>query len=290
MEKTLVTNAHSIGFVNFFLAERRVSGWSQKGIGTRVRYYMYLTIISLPVFLIGCSIHNFTSPCFPGNFGYWILPECRTGNTGLANTLLKLLTGLVFAWNMNFEFSHFVFEVSSLTALHCYCFIDHMEMIKWNMGRVPSREFAVFRIRKELQLLLNEYNNIHKGFLSGMSLLLIGSVQVMCLYLLIKSHDEIILPFLLVVSLLSYDCLMLFIDVDGALKSQVYQKSVELHQIATRTRTIMRSAVLRKEVNSWRVMRVYLNDVNYFERTTPLILVDFNISILISLLMMQSTN
>lgn len=200
-----------------------------------------------------------------------------------ANNLMKFVQFLTVIYHNSFLFSHYCFELAAM-AIQCYCFIDHINLVFYKLR--GFRKSAVIQIYNELQLLVTVYNNIHKGLVTCVSTAFVSTIQVIALHLLITNYDKFILPFLVVICACVFDATIVMLESDGAIKSQLYERSANFLISAKRLSYIMESPINRRILKSWRIMRVCINDTNYYEKTTPLELMNFNMSVTINLLML----
>ncbi len=103
--------------------------------------------------------------------------------------------------------------------------------------------------------------------------------------------QQLLFPQIFLFSCLAFDGILLTLLVDGKFKCGVIIAlkqllcSVWMHSV----RSIVVKNHLRlqrKYIRSWPVLKIYMGSVNYYDEKTALILLDFNISQVVSLLLL----
>ncbi len=103
--------------------------------------------------------------------------------------------------------------------------------------------------------------------------------------------ENLILPQLILFSGLAFDTVLIVMLMDGTFKAGVFVASKNILRKVNKftAGSIALSQNLRlqrKYVRSWPVLKIYTGSVNFYEEKTALILLDFNISQVVNLLLM----
>ncbi len=145
---------------------------------------------------------------------------------------------------------------------------------------------------KEIQLLIVVYNGIHEGLLSITEILLLSVVFITSFYAIIKLLGILILPQLLLFLILAF-CSLVVLLMEGVFKAGVYKTSKDVQRRLSQYRdnkvTKPRFRLHRKYLKSWRVVRIYIGEANFFDQQTGLVLFHFNISQVVNMLLFYTT-
>lgn len=265
------------------------------GTGGRMQMLLMMGIFTYPVIVICSWLLMFFAPCFPGNFGYKFLNECdetildqyiwKQGVFKLAITSFSIYIFL-------FSLGAMVIEVTLFTAFHCYCLQNYL----WLMLRKLETEFnrgsssgvrKVMRMYKEIEIMVICYNEIHSGALSLGNVWLICLLFVLSFYGLTGLYSKLILPLIFICAVVAIDMIVMIFEVDGGLKCGVHKVSKAVITKAKVKTCGGKTKGLRHHLKSWRVLRIYLSSVNFYDEHTPLTIMGFNIDQTINLLMLK---
>lgn len=236
-------------------------------------------------------LHLFSFPCFPGHIGYYIVPECYANqmdeNNFVLNLILKLLTSLLASYVIMFMFGSCVLECVTFVAVHCLCFHNYLKLILRNFQLKSINNMQVIQMYRELEILVKIYNEIHQGALTIGMMIMCSIVFVIGLYTWIALRNVVVMPLLLLLACVLFDVLVIIFEIDGSLKSQTYSNSEQFTTEVKRMRKLMGAPYFRRHVKSWRVIRICLgSSSNYYDNTTSLIFMGFNVNQTINVLLM----
>lgn len=255
---------------------------------------MVFSVVTPPIIAVMCSLQAYLDPCLPLSLGYTLLPQCHEVDWYMTNTVVK---GIIVIETGVLSLFLFVYEsllLSTLTSLHIFCLIEYLHLVQekfsklTQFGNKAHRYFAiqrVFKMYKEIELLVANYNFIHKGLLTCSEKVLILLCLVVSLYIFVTSYSLIAVPLLLIVTSTIKNCLLIIIERDGKLKTKLYLAS-EATMTKVKNSDIMCVSYLRKKVKAMRNLRVYFTSNTFYSRTTPLEILNISINLTIDLLLL----
>lgn len=257
-------------------------------------YYLYIGMESLSSFAI-LSFFLFTFyPCFPGNFGYFLLPECTHKEFDFYKNLsAKLVLAIFSTHNMTFLIAYDILEVVLLSALPCFCFRQYilameeslLSLLHMNETSRLSQFKKIMSRCRSTEVLLNLYNSIQVGILTCTETTMLSLALVISMYVLVSGYKTTSLVIILIATIITLEVVLIILEVDGNMKSKVYEFSKKFLHIVRRQAYAMKQPFTRRQVRSLRTMRIYITNVNFYESTTSLQLLSLNISLTINLLL-----
>ncbi len=139
---------------------------------------------------------------------------------------------------------------------------------------------------KEIQLLAIEYNNIHQNTLTTQLTMFISSCFIIPLYMLIAYWNEIHLIYFIFCIGSVFDNTFLILDFDGNIKSDVYRASKRMQDILKRIKCFRNDKVFWRMVRSWKIIKINIGTVNFYDKATAMQILNFNITVVINLLLL----
>ncbi len=240
-------------------------------------------------------------PCNLGNLGYPYFPVClndlfyKTHFSFAFATLLRFLSPCLFAWVSFHTFGCAILEYTILCSMHCYCLMNYLYLFRnrYIQGRTRysniTRYLNSVKIYKQIQILMLLYNDIHQGALSAAGTTLCTYVFVLSFYSVINLSQYLLLPQIIFFAGLAFDTMLIVVLVDGIFKAGVYKVSNQVLDSVTKfaaTSWISNKKLRRKHIQSWRVPKIYMGTNNYYDGKTALVILDFNLSQVVNLLLM----
>ncbi len=265
---------------------------SKRGLGRRKIIYMWIIIVTCIAIAVSHWKNQIDGPCFPGNFGYFLLSECN-GNMSppFYEKVLKVVLSTFSATLYLFTIST-VFLEYEISMLHAYCITNYLRLFMQNFDKqIDAKNVSnpnmqkLFLMYRETELLTKSYNWFRAGTCVSFNVIDCTIAFIIASYSVIRLRT--VLPFVAVVN-----CWVLVVDGYCAIKewneykSGVFKVSTELIAKVTKNRQLSTHKIYRRQIKSWRILRIYLGSDNFFDELTPLNLVDFGVGQTVSLLLL----
>lgn len=180
-----------------------------------------------------------------------------------------------------------------ITMLQPYCIMNYLRLFthklsSQTMGRFKSNEMEkLLAMYREIEILVANFNGFHAGVLIVSYVVDCSTAFITSLYTILGLYKTMPLVVLIQCGVLVFDVTAAVKDFDGGYKSGVFMVSKRVKAMVKSDKKLMGEKLIRKHVQSWRTLRIYLGSSNYFDELTPLALMSFSISNTISLLLLQ---
>ncbi len=264
-----------------------------------VKFIILMSTASVPAIASMAFLYFNLMPCDLGNLGYMYFPVCSNarynGNEILyiIGSLLRILSPCIFVWVISETAGRCILEYLTLTTVLCYVLMNYLYLFQreylWKYNRSRIQYLKCVRMFKEIQILMLVYNGIFKGPLSVAELLLLSLLFIISFYAVIGLLDNLILPQLLLFLVLAFCSSVALMVVVGIFKAGVYKTSnaVQLRLSQYRDNKVKSNFRLHcKYLKSWPVLRVYIAGRNFYDEKIGLVLLHFNISQVVNMLLM----
>ncbi len=238
-------------------------------------------------------------PCDLANLGYMYYPTCQSDMTFYkfpleytAGLVVSIGSPFLLAWILLHTFGHCVLEYTMLTTIHCYSLINCINLYFTVYINNCSDQFSkCVKMFKQLQMLIQRYNSIHRGPLTVACITLCSFVFIISFYAVCAMSQQLLFPQIFLFSCLSMDGVLVILWVDGIFKcgviiaSKQVLRNVRMHSAGSVVVT-KHLRLHRKHIRSWPVLKINMGSINYYDEKTALVLLDFNINQVVSLLML----
>lgn len=238
--------------------------------------------------MIVCTLHLLLTPCYPGNFGYFLLAPCRDSTqewSFLSHGILHMIfTTLTFTFYLPLV-PAVMMEAIVYASLHCLCLANyHLLLFRniqkhWNI----SRTVQMF---KEVQLLTTNYNLIHGYILSLTLTLSMTSSLITSGYAVLGIPSEINLAQLLDFGAVMVDCILGILICDGCFKANVHIFSESVLGKIKAGWGLTRRRIMKRYIVSWPSAKIKLGSTNFYDKETPLNLINFCFTQIVNLLLL----
>ncbi|CAL8136974.1 unnamed protein product [Orchesella dallaii] len=256
-------------------------------------------ILGTPILILAYSLQRWFNPCTSATFAYRLfLPECSAINPlqiswKFSSLLALFLTILLSIWVIIDLCGCLMFQTFELAFVQCCCL---KEYLKWLHGVMKSSALGQFdlslvSVYRELQLLSRLYNWIQQDVIIIALTNMTVFVFIVSLYALILMGSHASVPHILFFSSVVLLGLLVIVVCFGTFAG--------LHTQSTKL-----IVFLRKKVNlsvwkphkkrlierySWslREIKVSIGQVNFVDKLTPVIMLNFCISQIVSLLLIE---
>lgn len=251
------------------------------------------------------------TPCWHSTLGNFLFPECEQGPgaswSSCSIELLVILLSITYWLVLDIAGDFLIFAVN-VFFLPSYAFKYYLRYFKVAIititeyiflataktgNSVNAKDFGLIqsklKIYRELQLLCKLYNIIQKDIVIAVILWCATSGLIICLYCFISLGSGITLPQLMMLGLILLDAVLGIFIVFGTF-GKVNQKSRDV-LVTVKEKVI--PSFPRKGERKWLhkfwvslpPLKVSVGDVNYVDNTTPLVLLEFSLGMLVSLLL-----
>lgn len=248
--------------------------------------------------------------CWPVTLGNFLFPECVNGsdnllwsNSSIATLIVMLHISYWLLIDIVGTFIIVVIEVSFMSSYALKYFLKYFKVVimselfelgasseisfsKVEIMQLLQRKLAVYR---ELEILSKLYNFIQKDviIISIMGSVILGIVA--SLYCFISLGADILLPQFIIFSVILINSVTVIVVVFGTF-GQLNDKSIHVldkikKKVIPKFRNKTERKWLSKCVRSMPPLKVRLGNVNFVDSTTPLVLLDFSLGILVNLLL-----
>ncbi|CAL8069313.1 unnamed protein product [Orchesella dallaii] len=260
-------------------------------IGTTTAVVTYIIYI--------CQI--WVQPCFPGNFGYMFYAECRSqffscGWMTRLNSWVGVAVKVTLIWFSStcaiFMFSTFTLVVVQFTCIFSFCYRNYLIYLQNIMGlfkqqqKICDEQRNDLIIYKQIQLLLIHHNSIHQSLIVVVILNQSMFVVTVGLFLLIGMYSRLDISQKLLFVVTGIDALLVVVVVFGFL-GLVYASSMNTLEIGKEVQILRKDPWARRYIRSWPPLKIGLGSVNFIDKVTGLVSVDFSVNQTVNLLMMD---
>lgn len=273
-----------------FLASFRIPSKVVKGFPHRIRFYVYIIVVTLPLVVIANFLYLLVYPCTPINLGSIFLDECYTSkqHRNAVELAIILFFSTLSCWIGVFTFASTCLECVVFGGIPCISIISCIEVCKkrFSVTRKITELPSAANLWRQLQLLVRMYNFIHQSVLAPCSSLLVSFVFIISVYAVFGLKNQLHVTQLALFSALAFDTLLLSLDVGDTLKSSVHSFSKKcLNDIKITPLFSLKSKLPARYIKSFSPLKVYCGSSNYYDQQMPVDLVNFNLSQTASLLL-----
>ncbi|CAL8128735.1 unnamed protein product [Orchesella dallaii] len=252
----------------------------------RVKLYTTLSITTAPTILSFFWVHLYISPCIPANLGYLFLAECNSETIfPVTGTILKVILLSIFTWIFLCTTVTVFLEYLLYTSFQCYCFLNYIRQLKNKLGGKKCNSSGIIKIYRQIQLLVFTYNDIHRGILTPIETTFCQFVSILSLYGTIGLSNSVAVPLQLIFAFMVVETTLQIFEGEDAIKVEVHRVS---KYVLRKLRNLMVNGSKRVSIISLPVLSIHMGGGgNFFDETTPLVLLDFAINQTVGLLLMQ---
>ncbi|CAL8068669.1 unnamed protein product [Orchesella dallaii] len=287
---------HMLDFEN----SQNGSKWKPSGVtGSLVAKLVRLTIFPFPFAILVYLGQILFLPCLPAHFGFFLLPQCSIKINSLqiflAFPTIKLIYVVVViiimelfsGFSARVLFPGFIFDVT-ISYLWCYCISNYIKLYSRILNKISVHTknfYGSVSTFRQIQIIMIEFNSYHQNYNSVVK---IGYMVIgidIGLYALVRLYDSLLVPQIItyMIAVIELFCVILFAY---GLKACVYVASKQLLKDIKGLNMLNGHKWFRRYIRSWPVLKVYLGSVNFIDEVTPLRILDFAISQLVSLLLL----
>jgi len=262
-----------------------------------VNFIQFSGFVCSPVILSCYVIQRWMNPCTSATFGWNLLMECfdeefkHIGNKLSRKSLIYLTGCLLFTYWVALDLlGKFAFQVAEMFYLPSVCLIGYVrDRTRWN-----SLPYAIRKYR-ELQLLTRFYNWIQQDTVIVTMLNFSLLIIIISLYVMISLGSSISIPHLVLFSCALTDGLLTAVVCFGSCANVHSQSEKMLEFIKKKTsfegllscRKQCESRIIKRCVTSMFPLNIRIGDVNFVEKLTPIVVLDFCFGLIVNLLLID---
>lgn len=243
---------------------------------------------TLVVLVPGGIINLLVTPCVPGLLGYYMFKPCKYPGTPwrlFPDKIVHLIIIFGVQLRVAIPFSYGIcMEIVIYSTLHCFCLINYYHLF-WRKLQHAKDTSGCIQMNKELQLLVTCYNKIHGDSLSVLSTIAVSGTFIVCTYAAISLHSEVRLVQLIRFIFFAVDTFIVILLCDSGFKSTVHTVSQDVMNKFRSSERFMKEPVTRRHFRSWQSAKIRLGSTNFYDKSTPLNLINFCISQVVGLLL-----
>lgn len=269
-----------------FLAENWRPPETQR-LSELLRALIFLCMLSVPGCVIPAFLHIILTPCFPGLFAYFLFTPCFDKNEEWKLVPHGIMHALIIPFMFTFVL-HLVppllLEAIIYTSLHCLCLANYHYLFWKDVQKYQNGPRAV-QMYNELKLLTTYYNQIHGNILSITIAFFLSTNFIAAAYAIIGLYSEIHLIQFLYFAFFTIDCFLGILVGDGGYKANVNKVSDEILRRIKAARYFRMKRLMRRYFYSWSSAKIKLGGSNFYDKETPLILINFCFCQIVNLLL-----
>ncbi|CAL8135913.1 unnamed protein product [Orchesella dallaii] len=234
-------------------------------------------------------------PCELVPIAYFTMPECLNpsyhGDWSISSRFQLVMICIFVMWQCIDFAGDLTLFVVHLTLVQSYCFYRYVQLVDQLIVEKPKQALKHLPLYRQIQILNRYYNVIrNNGIIIAHEYLLIIAF-IISVFMLISLGSNGTLPELILFGLCGFDGAIVLL-VCNTLMGQIYSGS---KQFRTKIKEhILSNQVLNKQrkwtqryLKSCAVLKCNIGDVNFIEELTPLVMIDFCINQIVSLLLLQ---
>lgn len=257
-----------------------------------VKFYIVLGLLSLCLFPLLLYMFLLVKPCFPGNFGYFLIPECTRDLASLSTVeriiafLIKVIIITFSTVLLKFTSTALVYEVMIFAIPQIFCLVSYLKQFNELLLTKHANVFNLNQMYHEIHILTIEYNNIHQNSLTIGLTIFISCTFIIPLYIVIAFGNRIPLIYLIFCSGCVFETGLYIVDCDGNMKSEVYRESKVVKEKSKSLKWVRTNKLCRRVVESWKVVKINIGAINFYDEQTALQMLNFNLTVVMNLLLL----
>jgi len=263
-----------------------------------LQFYFLFGMYTAPCCAVGYVLQRFFTPCNIVTVGYFLLPECAPGFDSVwsyQSTIVLCIYCCLIFWVFIDTFGIFAFYMTGISFVQAYSIFAYtkyfQKCLHVNLETNRHTFYKLFPVYRQLQLLNRYFNGLQQEAMIFVVLILIPMTVIFGVYTLVEMGSKISTPEFMFFFSSGFDGLVVII-VYFTVMSKVNSGAEDAKKFMRRNVTARISETkLRKWVRvyskSLQPLRVCVGSVNYVDQLTPFTLLDFCVSQIVSLLLLN---
>jgi len=275
------------------------NAWEFSVVEKRLVQFCQLSgIMGTPSIIGPYSLQRWLNPCTSATLAFHALPECSSGTltNWEASSLVKLVCILIFANWLNVDLNGgFIFQCFELALLQCLCLKEFTKWLENTLKASVSPNSQNFKVSRELlfrqlQILVRLLNQIQQDvqIVALMNMMMVDFT--VCVYALLSKGPNLSLPHLIFFLSITQLSLAVIVIVFGTFagvhkQSLLLQEYIE-EELPPNIESSAKRRLISKYSRSFRPLKVNIGKVNFVEKCTPMVMLDFCFGQIVNLLLM----
>jgi len=263
-----------------------------------IQLYFMFGISCTPFVAVGYTLRRWYTPCSAATLGSPLFPECNQDSSlqlGITSTTMLILICFVVAWLLADSVGLFTFYASDMSFVQGFSFSAYMKYFRTCLNRSSAnrrrKRYRAMLVYRELQILNRYYNQLQQNAVIFSLLFLIMMVTITGTYTLIAFGAKLKLHDLIVFFCMAFDGLVVIL-VFFSVMANVNSGAVDgIQDVKSRFIPLTADNRGRKWVKmvwrSFRPFKVCIGSVNFVDKSTPFNLLNFCLSQIASLLLLD---
>ncbi|CAL8098741.1 unnamed protein product [Orchesella dallaii] len=264
-----------------------------------INYIQFNGFMAAPVIIGAYVAQRWFTPCTSATLAWNVLDECFIENPfengfrwSFKSYIYLVVIVILSWWILSDLLAGFAFQAVEVAYLQSACLVGYVKHFKQKLQNIGTATPKLILEYQQLQILTIYYNFIQQDVIISLMLTLIICLTIVCSYVLIKLGSGISVSHFLFFSCALVDSLATMVICYGQFGC--------LHTQSTSVLTIIRSQIIpnvasakisyndlklmKKYVESFYPLKVQLGSVNFVEKITPLVSLQFCVEQLVNLL------
>ncbi|CAL8140234.1 unnamed protein product [Orchesella dallaii] len=234
-------------------------------------------------------------PCQLVPLAYFTMPECLNtsyhGGWSINSTFQLMTFCILVMWLFVDNAEDFALFFVHFTLVQSYCLYRYIQLVDKLIAAKPKEALKHLPLYRQIQI-LNHYYNINQkhDLLIAHEYIMVFGV-IISFFALISLGTEAFLPQFMLHSLNGFDAAIVLL-VCNSIMGQMYSASKQFcrktkDQILSNHLSGVQRRWIQRYLKSCAVLKCNVGDVNFIEELTPLVMLDFCINQIVSLLLLQ---
>ncbi|CAL8092342.1 unnamed protein product [Orchesella dallaii] len=249
-----------------------------------------------PIIVVGYVLERWMIPCNAATSGYLLLSECEegfdeTGNRWSVQSKLGLLLVVLTTLWMNLDsFGCWALQLEDLTFVQSICFWNYVKVFMIRINSDNDSNIDNYLVYRQLQILNRYYNVIQQNVLFTSTLVLVTNGFIVSTYVMLSNGSNVTVLQLFQFLNGGSNCFLVILIQIGAMAKLYGESSMVIQNlkksVTRRDMSGRKRKWIQRYLKSLTPLRVAVGSVNFIDELTPINLLDFCVSQIVSLLLL----
>ncbi|CAL8098707.1 unnamed protein product [Orchesella dallaii] len=266
-----------------------------------INYIQFNGFMAAPVIIGVYVAQRWFTPCTSATLAWNVLDECFNENPfengfrwSFKSYMYLVVIVILSWWILSDLLAGFAFQAAEVAYLQSACLVGYVKHFLKKLQTIPTVTFKVMLEYRQLQLLTKYYNWIQQDAIISLMLTLVICLTIVCSYVIIKLGSDISVSHFLFFSCALVDALATIVVCYGQFGCLHTQSRSALTMITSQVIPKVAIAkvpsidlkLMKKYATSFYPLKVRLGSVNFVEKITPLVSLQFCVEQLVNLLLL----
>ncbi|CAL8130034.1 unnamed protein product [Orchesella dallaii] len=234
-------------------------------------------------------------PCHLVPLAYFTLPECLNPSyqsdwSIYSKFQLMIVCIIVMCLYIDFAGDFLLFFIH-FTLVQSYCLYRYVQLVDKHIAAKPEQAVRHLPLYRQIQILNQYYNAIQKNDLIIAHEYVLIMAVIISVFTLISVGTEVFLPRFILHSLNGFDTAILLL-VCNTIMGQMHSASKQFctknkDQILSNKLASKHTKWIQRYLKSCAFLKCNVGDVNFIEELTPLVMLNFCINQIVSLVLLK---